>query len=84
MIVVFIAFIIGIVLISLLTMIKKDSEFAPLSINLNRIYCPKCNHKQPLIRKPNGQRQALYGGWTCKKCGTEMNIFGEEIFVKRE
>ncbi len=71
--------IIGVVLLFLFTLIKKDSKFAHLGINLNRVYCPKCNEKQPIIRSPENQRQALYGGHTCKKCGTEIDKYGQEI-----
>lgn len=74
-----IGIIIGIVLLFLFTFIKKDSKYAHLGINLNRVYCPKCNEKQPIVRKPENRRQALYGGGTCKKCGTEIDKYGEEI-----
>ncbi len=57
-------------------MIRKDSKFG---INLKRVYCPKCNLKQPIIRKPGNERQMLYGGHTCKNCGTELDKYGSEI-----
>ena len=71
--------IIGIVLLFLFTLIKKDSKYSKLGINLSRVYCPNCNEKQPIVRKPANERQALYGGNTCKNCGTEMDKFGMEI-----
>ncbi|WP_298538054.1 hypothetical protein [uncultured Algibacter sp.] len=74
-----IGIIVGIVLVFFLSLIKKDDKLAHLGINLSRIYCPNCNEKQPIVRKPNSQRQALYGGHTCRKCGTEMDKYGEEI-----
>ena len=74
-----IGIIIIIVVIFLFSLIKKDSKFADLGINLKRIYCPNCNKKQPIVRKPNNQRQVLYGGNTCEKCGTEMDKYGTEI-----
>jgi hypothetical protein len=55
---------------------KKDSKFG---INLKRVYCPNCNLKQPIIRKPQNERQILYGGNTCKNCNTEMDKYGTEI-----
>lgn len=58
---------------------KKDSKYSNLGINLGRVYCPKCNEKQPIIRKPKNKRQALYGGHTCRRCGTEMDKYGTEI-----
>jgi ssDNA-binding Zn-finger/Zn-ribbon topoisomerase 1 len=68
--------IIIIVIVFIVLVISKDSNFG---INLKRVYCPKCNEKQPIVRKPNGQRQALYGGHTCRKCGTEMDKYGDII-----
>ncbi len=70
---------IGIALLFLFSLIKKDSKYAHLGINLSRIYCPKCNLKQPIIRKPANERQTLYGGHTCKNCKTEMDKYGVEI-----
>lgn len=74
-----IAIIIAIVMFVYMIFIKKDSKNSHLGINLKRIYCPKCNEKQPIIRTPANQREALYGGNTCKKCGTEMDKYGTEI-----
>tara|TARA_B100000929_G_scaffold265418_1_gene232461 strand:+ start:335 stop:598 length:264 start_codon:yes stop_codon:yes gene_type:complete len=72
----------GIILLVLMTFIKKDSKYAHLGINLNRIYCPICGKKQPIVRKPNNERQTLYGGNTCQNCDTEMDKFGTEIKVE--
>ncbi|QIE58764.1 hypothetical protein G5B37_04070 [Rasiella rasia] len=69
----------GIVLLILLTFIKKDSKYAKFGIKLKRVYCPNCNLKQPIMRKPANQRQALFGGYTCKNCGVEMDKYGTEI-----
>ncbi len=44
-------------------MIRKDSKFG---INLKRVFCPKCNLKQPIIRKPANERPILFGGHTCE------------------
>ncbi len=74
-----IGIIIGFVLLFIFTFIKKDSKIAHLGINLSRVYCPNCNEKQPIVRKPENQRQALNGGHTCRKCGTEMDKYGQEI-----
>lgn len=74
-----IGIIIGIVLLFLLSLIKKDSKYSKFGINLSRVYCPNCNKKQPIVRKPANERQALYGGYTCKKCGIEMDKYGTEI-----
>jgi transposase-like protein len=66
-------------LLFLFTLLGKNSKYSDFGINLKRVYCPKCNTKQPIVRKPNNQRQALFGGYTCKKCGAEMDKFGTEI-----
>jgi RNase P subunit RPR2 len=57
-------------------MITREDFFG---VNLKRVKCPNCNTKQPIIRKPQTERQLLYGGWTCKKCGCEMDKYGKEI-----
>jgi hypothetical protein len=41
--------------------------------------CPNCDIKAPVTRKPTSLRQLLWGGWTCKACGTEMDKWGIEI-----
>ena len=38
--------------------------------------CPECNVPVPQFRTPTSFRQAIYGGWTCENCGTEMNMHG--------
>ena len=57
----------------------KNGKNPQMGINLGRVYCPKCGSKQPVIRKPKNERQAFYGGYTCKNCGTEMDKYGKEI-----
>lgn len=41
--------------------------------------CPECGTPVPNARRPNSWRQALWGGWTCSECGTEMDRYGEEL-----
>ena len=41
--------------------------------------CPECGTPVPRVRRPTSFRQAMWGGWTCTKCGTEMNQRGEEL-----
>lgn len=59
----------------------KNSKNSKMGINLLGVYCPKCGLKQPMIRKPKNERQALYGGHTCKNCGTEMDKYGQKINI---
>jgi len=69
------------ILISVLLIffVKKTRDKSNLGINLKRVYCPVCQIKQPYIRKPLNQRQALYGGHTCNVCNTEMDKYGVAI-----
>jgi len=55
---------------------RKTRQKSPWGINLKPIYCPSCQTKQPFIRKPANQRQALWGGHTCSKCKTEVDKYG--------
>ncbi len=50
-----------------------------LGINLNAVYCPKCETKQPRIRVPKNASQLLYGGTTCPKCQTNLDKYGNII-----
>jgi len=48
-------------------------------INPFRVRCPNCRAKMPYIRLPLNERQEMWGGWTCFKCGTEMDKWGRKI-----
>lgn len=48
-------------------------------INLQSVTCPCCHDAVQLVRKPKSLRQALWGGWTCGKCGHEMDKWGRRI-----
>lgn len=48
-------------------------------INLDTVACPRCRTPAPLARRPASRRQALWGGWTCEKCGAEIDKWGREI-----
>jgi transposase-like protein len=41
--------------------------------------CPDCGKKFPRFRIPVNFRQAFLGGWTCTKCGCQVNSFGRKI-----
>lgn len=41
--------------------------------------CPECGLSVPMYRRPTSFRQALWGGWTCEKCGTEMDRRGDRL-----
>ena len=76
------AIIFSIVILTILTFIKKGSKHSDFGINLKRNYCSNCNEKQPIVRTPANLKEALFGGSTCKKCGTKMDKYGEEIINK--
>lgn len=41
--------------------------------------CPECGRPVPRLRTPTSLRQALWGGWTCTECGTELDLKGKEL-----
>lgn len=41
-----------------------------------RTRCPNCSEPLPRIRLPSSARQAVFGGWVCKACGTEVSRSG--------
>ena len=44
--------------------------------------CPDCGEPMPRFRKPANRRQALWGGWTCPKCGCEVDRKGRKVEEK--
>jgi hypothetical protein len=48
-------------------------------INLEPVNCPACGSPIPQVRQPKSLRQALWGGGTCAKCGSEMDKWGRLI-----
>ena len=50
-----------------------------LGINTGEPICPKCKEKPKAFRSPKSIRQALWGGWTCPGCNSEMDKWGKEI-----
>ena len=59
--------------------IIKSRNKSKFGLNFSRVYCPSCQTKQPIIRMPQNERQTLYGGWTCEKCKTEMDKYGQVV-----
>ena len=53
-------------------------------INIKQVFCPQCGEKMPNVRQPTSARQAMWGGWTCPKCGCEMDKWGKEISVEND
>ncbi len=48
-------------------------------INLKPVNCPVCNFPMPQIREPKSLQQKLWGGWTCEKCGCEVDKWGRQL-----
>lgn len=45
-------------------------------INLEAVNCPACGSPMPRRRQAKTLNQKLWGGWTCEKCGCEMDKWG--------
>jgi hypothetical protein len=48
-------------------------------INFTAPSCRHCQSPMPPVRIPANARQAMWGGWTCKECGLEVDKWGEPI-----
>jgi len=57
----------------------RKNKTDKMGINLEPVRCPKCGIEQPKLRLPKGIKEALWGGWTCEKCGCKMDKYGNEI-----
>lgn len=55
---------------------NKNSKWRKFGISPGGKHCPKCGNRLPIVRKPKNTNQALFGGWTCKKCKSEVDKFG--------
>ena len=55
---------------------KRRSQWG---INFSRPSCPTCRQAFPRVRVPRSIRQALWGGHTCEKCGTEADKWGNKV-----
>ncbi len=52
-------------------------------INVDPVFCPRCNAQLSQIRQPQSIRQTLWGGETCTKCGAEVDKWGREVISQR-
>jgi hypothetical protein len=41
--------------------------------------CAECGAPVPKVRTPANRRQMLWGGWTCRECGCEMDRRGRKV-----
>ena len=47
--------------------------------NLRPEDCPRCGQRLPTVRRPRNLRQAVWGGWTCERCGVELDKWGRPV-----
>lgn len=48
-------------------------------MNLKPTSCPECQTPAPAFRTPKNARQAMWGGWTCERCGLELDKWGRPV-----
>jgi hypothetical protein len=64
----------------LVLIIRGTNQRTGMGINLTPpSACPKCGTPLPSVRAPKNLRQALWGGWTCSNCQTELDKWGREV-----
>ena len=56
--------------------VRKQAQFR--GIGLLGASCPRCAAPLPTYRKATSIREALWGGWTCEKCGCKIDRYGRE------
>jgi hypothetical protein len=42
------------------------------------VHCARCGGELPAVRRPANFKQAMLGGYTCTKCGAELDARGRE------
>ena len=47
-------------------------------INLDKVECPECGAKQPMLKIPENLKQLMFGGWNCEKCSCKMDKHGNK------
>lgn len=57
----------------------SNTEQSKFAINLDKVFCPKCDEKMPALRIPKNIKQLMWGGGICPKCACKMDKFGKEI-----
>ena len=63
----------------LLTIYRQTKTKGRWGLNLQPVTCPACGTRRPFVRWPASPQQALWGGGTCRSCGTEMDKWGRRI-----
>lgn len=65
----------------LISLTKRRDDYG---LNLKMVRCAKCGQPLPRVRQPASWRQAMYGGSTCRNCGTEVDKWGREVGTEAE
>jgi hypothetical protein len=64
---------IGLILVIYGTVAKNN-----WGVNLTPVSCPCCKAPLPQVRTPKSFRQAMWGGYICPACGTEVDKWGRQ------
>jgi hypothetical protein len=48
-------------------------------VNFKAVRCPVCGEPCPTVRVPTSWGQAMWGGWTCTECSSELDKWGKVI-----
>ena len=56
-----------------------DDRETKWAINLETVHCPQCKQRMPAFRVPTNLHQLMWGGWTCPKCGCQMDKMGKPL-----
>jgi hypothetical protein len=46
---------------------------------IHPVSCPRCATVMPALRWPTSFKQAMWGGWTCARCGCEIDRSGSAM-----
>lgn len=68
----------GIVLLGAVALVIHGTIFKTrFGINLGACECAECGTPIPsVVRIPKTPWQTIWGGWTCEKCGLELDKWG--------
>jgi hypothetical protein len=67
------------VLLGVILVLYGTSVRNTWGVNVKAAHCPQCNAPAPGVRIPMSLREFLWGGWTCRSCGTRVDKWGREI-----
>jgi hypothetical protein len=65
-------------LIVIMVIVMLLLTFVPQYKRVPDYRCPRCEAFLPRLRQATSWRQMLWGGWTCRGCGCEVNRRGRK------